>query len=440
MSEPTALSAREAAAEMARGAMTAEDYARACLDRVAEVEPEIHAFAHLDRDHVLAQARALDQHRQHGRPLGPLHGVPVGIKDIIDTADYPTENGSPFFAGRRPQRDATVVAKLRAAGAIIFGKTVTTEVAYRHPGATRNPHDPERTPGGSSSGSAAAVASGMLPLALGTQTAGSVIRPAAFCGVVGVKPSHGLVSRTGVLLHSHKLDHIGIFARSVADAALLLDVIAGYDADDPDTRPAAAPNYAATAAEAPPATPIFAFMRTPMWDKADASARAAFENLVKQLGEQAVAVDLPAGFAEGWNAHRAVMAADMAHRHGRWVERAGDKASEPLRAMMEEGRSVPAVRYLDALTLADELKASLADLLLYYFAILTPAAAGIAPKGLEFTGDPVFNALWTLTGLPTVTLPLLQGEDEMPLGVQLVGAPGDDARLLRTATWLEARR
>ena len=438
MTEPVALSASQAAAEIARGAMTAEEYARACLDRVAEVEPEIHAFAHLDREHVLSQARALDERRQLGKPLGPLHGVPVGIKDIIDTADYPTENGSPFFAGRRPRRDATVVAKLRAAGAIIFGKTVTTEVAYRHPGATRNPHDPARTPGGSSSGSAAAVASGMLPLALGTQTAGSVIRPAAYCGVVGVKPSHGLVSRAGILLHSHKLDHVGVFARSVGDAALLLDAIAGHDADDPDTRPTAARNCAATVAEPQPATPVLAFVRTPMWGKADASTRAAFEDLAQRLGAQAAPVDLPEGFADAWNAQRTVMAADMAHRHGSWVERAGDKASEPLRAMMEEGRAVSAVRYLDALTLAGQLTELLAELLLHYFAILTPASTGIAPKGLEFTGDPVFNALWTLTGLPAVTLPLLQGEDDMPLGVQLVGAPGDDARLLRTAAWLEA--
>src|SRR5262245_58007241 len=205
------LTATEAAAEIARGAMSAVDYSRACLARIEATDGEIKAFVHLDREHVLAQARALDERRTHGYPLGPLHGIPVAIKDIIDTADYPCELGSPLCAGRRPWHDATVVAKLRAAGAVVVGKTVTTEFAYFHPGPTRNPHDPTRTPGGSSSGSAAAVAAHMVPLALGSQTNGSVIRPAAFCGVFAIKPSHGLISRAGVLPLSRHLDHLGAF-------------------------------------------------------------------------------------------------------------------------------------------------------------------------------------------------------------------------------------
>jgi Asp-tRNA(Asn)/Glu-tRNA(Gln) amidotransferase A subunit family amidase len=197
------LTATEAAAEIARGATSAEDYTRACLERIDAVDGEIKAFVHLDRDQALAQARALDERRVQGLPIGPLHGIPVAVKDIIDTADYPTELGSPLAAGRRPWSDAAVVAKLRAAGAVIIGKTVTTEFAYFHPGPTRNPHDHTRTPGGSSSGSAAAVAARMVPLALGSQTNGSVIRPAAFCGVFAIKPSHGLVSRAGALRLSH---------------------------------------------------------------------------------------------------------------------------------------------------------------------------------------------------------------------------------------------
>src|SRR5215467_6426498 len=216
------------------------------------MEGEIRAFAHLDRDHALGEARALDERRAQGRPLGPLHGVPVAIKDIIDTADFPTELGSPLAAGRRPWRDATVVARLRAAGAVIIGKSVTTEFAYYQPGSTRNPHDHTRTPGGSSSGSAAAVAAQMVPLALGSQTNGSVIRPAAFCGVFAVKPSHGLISRAGVLMLSRKLDHIGAFARSLADIALVLGVIAGHDVADSDTRTFAAPDFRAVAREQPP--------------------------------------------------------------------------------------------------------------------------------------------------------------------------------------------
>ncbi len=307
------LTASEAAAEIARGAISAEDYSRACLERIAAVEAEIRAFAHLDRDHVLTQARALDERRAQGRPIGPLHGVPVAIKDVIDTADYPTELGSPIGAGRRPWHDATVVAKLRAAGAVILGKTVTTEFAYFHPGPTRNPHDPTRTPGGSSSGSAAAVAARMVPLALGTQTNGSIIRPAAFCGVFAVKPSHGLVSRAGVLLLSRALDHVGAFARSLPDLALILDVIAGHDPADPDTRPFAAPDFRASQSEKRPLPPRFAFVRTPIWDKADADTKAAFEELVAALGSSIAPVELPQSLADAWETHRTIMATDMAH-------------------------------------------------------------------------------------------------------------------------------
>src|SRR5690242_21474352 len=224
---------------MARGLLSSQEYVQACLDRIAAVEPTVQAFIHLDPEHALAQARQSDDWRRSGKPVGPLHGVPVGIKDIIDTADYPTECGSGFLAGRRPRNDATVVSKLRAAGAVIMGKTVTTEFAYFTPGKTRNPHDQKRTPGGSSSGTAAAVAAGMVPIAIGSQTNGSIIRPAAFCGVFAMKPSHGLVSRAGVLPLSRTLDHIGPFARTMDDLALTLDAIAGYDAADPDTAPLA---------------------------------------------------------------------------------------------------------------------------------------------------------------------------------------------------------
>src|SRR5690242_14063220 len=286
---------------MARGLLSSQEYVQACLDRIAAVEPTVQAFIHLDPEHALAQARESDEWRRSGKPVGPLHGVPVGIKDIIDTADYPTECGSAFLAGRRPRNDATVVSKLRAAGAVIIGKTVTTEFAYFSPGKTRNPHDPECTPGGSSSGSAAAVAADMVPLALGTQTNGSIIRPGSFCGVFAMKPSHGLVSRGGVLLLSRTLDHVGPFARSVDDLAVMLDVMAGYDAEDPDTRPVAPRNFRSIAAEEFGLAPRFAFVKTPVWEKADAEARAAFEELAEELGEDCFAYDLPERYAEGWD-------------------------------------------------------------------------------------------------------------------------------------------
>jgi Asp-tRNA(Asn)/Glu-tRNA(Gln) amidotransferase A subunit family amidase len=430
------LAASEAAAAIARGAISAEDYTRACLERIEALDGEIKAFAHLDCEHALAQARRLDERRLEGHPLGPLHGIPVAIKDIIDTADYPTELGSPLAAGRRTRHDATVVAKLRAAGAVIIGKTVTTEFAYFHPGPTRNPHDHAHTPGGSSSGSAAAVAANMVPLALGSQTNGSVIRPAAFCGVFAIKPTHGLVSRAGVLALSRKLDHIGAFARSLDDLALILEVIAGHDPADPDTEPFAAPDFRALAHEPPPLPPRFAFVRTPMWDKADGETKAAFEELASAIGGAIEDVDLPQSFAEAWEIHRTIMATDMAHNLAPYL--ALGEPSEALRKLVAHGRGVSAVDYLAALAKAPRYAASLAEIFDAYDAILTPATSGVAPKGLGSTGDPVFCTLWTLTGLPALSLPLFAGEGGLPLGAQLVGPAGRDGRLMRTATALLA--
>jgi Asp-tRNA(Asn)/Glu-tRNA(Gln) amidotransferase A subunit family amidase len=430
------LTAIAAAERIVSGDISAEDYTGACLERIAAVDDTVHAFVHLDPDDALAQARALDERRRNGASLGPLHGVPVGIKDIFDTADYPTECGSPLLKGRRPRRDCTAVARLRAAGAVIIGKTVTTEFAYFHPGATRNPHDPERTPGGSSSGSAAAVAAGMVPLAIGSQTNGSMIRPAAYCGVYGSKPTHGTISRHGALCLSRHLDHIGTFARSLADTALLLEVLAGYDPEDDATRPVAAPAFLETVGEEPPMPPRFAFVRTPIWEKADASARAALEALVDALGGQAASVDLPDAFAAAWDDQRVIMATDMAHNFGAMVAR-GDEAasSKTLRDFLAEGSATTAVRYLAARDNARRYAAGISEIFKEYDAIITPAATGAAPKGMA-TGSPIFNSLWTLTGLPALSLPLLTDEGGLPLGVQLIGERGDDARLLRTANWL----
>ena len=431
----TTLTAIEAAEKIAGGDISAEEYIKACLDRIAAIEDKVHAFAHLDPKDALAQARALDERRRNGQSIGPLHGIPVAIKDIFDTADYPTECGSPLLKGRQPTRDSTVVARLRVAGAVIIGKTVTTEFAYFHAGATRNPHDIERTPGGSSSGSAAAVAAGMVPLAIGSQTNGSVIRPASYCGVYGVKPTHGLVSRARVLPLSRTLDHVGTFARSLADSALLLEAIAGYDVDDPDTRAVAAPNFLEIVGDEPPLPPQFAFVRTPIWDKADTDTRAAFEALTARLGECAKPIELPAAYAKAWDDQRVIMAVEMAHNLGEVVDRGGDVSSSVLRDLIAEGRGISAVRYLAARDQARHYVAGLNEIFTQYDAILTPATTGIAPKG-NSTGSPAFCTLWSLTGLPAVTLPLLNGEGGMPLGVQLVGPAGDDARLLRTANWL----
>ena len=432
----TVLTAIEATEKIAGGEISAEAYTGACLDRIAAIEDKVRAFAHIDAKDALAQARALDERRRNGHAIGPLHGIPVGIKDIFDTADYKTECGSPLLKGRQPMRDCTAVARLREAGAVIIGKTVTTEFAYFHPGPTRNPRDPERTPGGSSSGSAAAVAAGMVPLAIGSQTNGSVIRPAAFCGVYGCKPTHGTISRHGALQLSRALDHVGVFARSLADTALILDVLAGYDPNDGDTRSVAAPAFLETVAEDPPMPPRIAFVRTPVWHKAEPETRAAFEGLVGRLGDRAQSVDLPEAYAAAWDDQRAVMAADMAHNLDAVVARGGaNTSSQQLRDCLAEGGKVSAVRYLAARDNARRYEAGIAEIFKEYDAIITPAATGVAPKG-EATGSPIFCTLWTLTGLPALSLPLLTGEGGLPLGVQLIGERGDDARLLRTANWL----
>jgi len=429
------LSVAEAAATIREGRVTAAELTEDCLSRVREVDGQVQAWAFLDPDHALRQAQAADDQRMAGRALGPLHGVPLGIKDIFDTSDYPTEFGSALWRGRTPRHDAAAVARLRAAGAVILGKTVTTEYAYYHPGKTRNPHDPARTPGGSSSGSAAAVAAGMVPAAIGSQTNGSVIRPAAFCGVVGYKPTHGLIPRSGALLLSRALDHVGVFARSVVDAALIADVLAGHDEEDPDTRPIAAPQLAATAAGEPPLPPRFAFVKGPAWKAAEPVLDEAFAELVAALGETIQPVDLGTAFDRAIDFHGIVMATDMAHNFRRDLAKGGDALSPQLRELLTRGRQHTAFDYLEATTAAETFNRLLDDLFNEYDAILTASAPGEAPIGTA-TGNPIFCSLWTYLGTPAVSLPLLEGPNGMPIGVQLVGRRGNDARLLRTARWL----
>ena len=433
------LSATDAARAIREGAFNAEQLMQACLARVREAEPQVQAWTFLDEEHALSQARARDLDRAEGRSIGPLHGIPVAIKDIMDTCDMPTEDGTVLHAGRTPARDARVVAMLRAAGAVIMGKTVTTECATYAPGKTRNPHNPEHTPGGSSSGSAAAVAAGMAPLALGSQTNGSVIRPAAFCGVYGFKPTHGLFPRTGVLKLSRTLDHVGGFARSLEDLALLAEMLVGWDADDPDTHPRAGIPFRETTAQEPPLPPLFAFVKPPVWERADADMRDAFAELTGQIKDRLVEIELPPTTAEALEWHRTIMEAEMAANLDREYERGRDRLSVSLRAQLARGREIRALDYQRAVARIPLLNAGFDEMFERCDAFITPAAAGTAPKGLESTGDPAFCTLWTLCGMPAVNLPLMRGSNGLPLGVQLVGARGSDARLLRTARWLVSR-
>jgi Asp-tRNA(Asn)/Glu-tRNA(Gln) amidotransferase A subunit family amidase len=440
MIEPTndlvGLTATQAAQLIRDHKLSAFELTRACLEQIAAAEPEVQAFAFLDPEHALAQAQALDEMREHGRPLGPLHGLPIGVKDIIDTADMPTENGTVLHAGRQPQADATVVSRLRAAGAVVLGKTVTTELAVYAPNKTRNPHNPEHTPGGSSSGSAAAVAAHMVPVAIGTQTNGSVIRPAAYCGIFGFKPSHGLISRTGVLRQSPPLDTIGVMANSLPDLALLAEALMGYDPKDPALRPRARPRLLEVATQPPPVVPALAFVRGPVWDQAEDETKAAFDELVATLGERVAAVDLPVAFNEAVSLHATIMEADLARSFAPEYQRGRDRLSARLCQMIERGQRCLAVDYNRAVDTIPSLVQALEPIFAQYEAILAPATTGPAPHGLGSTGSPIFCTLWTLCGMPAVTLPLLQTDNGLPLGVQLVGQKGDDARLLRTARWL----
>ena len=437
---PAAFTASEAMGRMQKGLLTSEELVQACLERIRQVEPTVQAWTFLDEGHALAQARAADERSRSGIPVGPLNGIPVGIKDIIDTADMPTENGTVLHQGRMTRADAKVVAMLRAAGAVILGKTVTTECAYYSPGKTRNPWNPEHTPGGSSSGSAAAVAAQMVPLALGSQTNGSVIRPASFCGVYGFKPTHGLIPRTGILKLSRTLDHVGLFSRTLEDLALFAEELVGYDEDDPDSRPRGRMPFTRILEEEPPIPPLLGFVKTPHWERVTPEAKEAFGELIATLGDRVEEIDLIASAADAWEWQKTIMEAEMAANLEREWQIGRDKLSPQLRSLMERGRETKAIDYQRALAGIPRIVESFDELFTErYDAILTPAAPGSAPKGLGSTGDPTFCTLWTLCGMPAVTLPLMQDSAGLPIGVQLVGRKNFDARLLRTARWLAAR-
>ena len=429
------MSAVETIAQIAKGDGSVREATEACFAEIDAREKDVRAWAHFDRGHAAAQAAALDEMRAGGGATGPLHGVAVGIKDIFDTADMPTENGLVADYGRRPEKDATVVRRLRQAGAVILGKTVTTEAAYFAPRETRNPHDLARTPGGSSSGSAAAVAAGMVPLAVGTQTNGSMIRPASFCGAVGFKPTFGMIPRTGALMISANLDHVGVFAQSVDDVALLSDCLFGPDGADLAVPPMAPHRLLATAQATPPRAPRLAFVRGPTWDRADPDMAVRFEALAGQLGDHIEEVQLGSQFDSVLDLHHVIMATEMNWKLTRYD---GPEApiSWQLRQQLDAGKKVLAKDYLAALDWRRALRRDLAEMFARFDAIVAPAATGEAPADLTQTGDPAFCTLASLTGTPAVSLPLLQGEHGLPIGVQLVGPPNGDGALLRTANWL----
>ena len=423
LSHPERLSAAAAAAAIRAGTLTAEALVRACLERIAARESTVHAWTHCDPEPALAQARALDR----APPTGPLHGVPIGVKDIIDTHDMPTRHGSPIYQDNRPDADASCVALCRDGGMVILGKTVTTEFANRHPGPTANPHNPAHTPGGSSSGSAAAVGDFMVPLGFGTQTAGSVIRPAAFCGVIGYKPTFGEVSRVGVKLQSGTLDTVGVIARSLDDLPLMRSVLLGV---------------APTAIATEPQAPRIGFCRSVSWPAIAPDYQALLERLAASLsarGARVADAALPAAFDQILPAHRRVMTFEAARNYAYEKTRHADQLSAVLReTVLAEGDRCSLEDYVAAILLGERLRDHLDGLFAERFdVLLTASALDEPPAGLAATGDAQCNAVWTLAGTPCITLPAGTGRNGLPLGVQLVGARFADARLFEAARWVE---
>ena len=422
MPDPLSLSVRDAAQEIASGRLTAEALASACLDRIAAREAVVGAWHYLDRDAALAAARQRDAEP----PRGPLHGIPIAVKDLIDTADMPTGYGSPIYEGHRPAADAACVALARAAGAVALGKTVTTEFACFTAGKTANPHNPAHTPGGSSSGSAAAVADGMVPLAFGSQTAGSTIRPAAYCGCIGYKPSFGMIQRAGVKALADSLDTIGVLARTVDDIAYFTGVVAG--------RPALRD------VKMPAAPPRFGLYRTPMWGEAEPSTIAALDRArtaLEKAGAWIAEIVVPPEHQTLSAAQETVMGFELVRALADERLNHSAQLSPRLAQLLDQGMTVGADAYDAALAETASARARLDGFFGPCDALLAPAAPGAAPRGLGYTGDPVFNRMWTLLGTPCLTLPAIWGDSGLPTGVQLVARIGADARLMAAGLFLE---
>ena len=424
MTDLNRLTATEAARKLAAREITAVELLSACLERIAEREPTIHAWTFLDSGGALQRARALDAQPSSGL----LHGLPIAVKDLFDTFDMPTSYGSPIYAEHRPAADAASVALARAAGAIVVGKTVTTEFATFHPGPTCNPHNPQHTPGGSSSGSAAAVADWMVPLGFASQTAGSIVRPAAFCGVVGYKPTYGTINRVGAKMISDTLDTIGVLARSVPDAALFVGALSGRR-ELLIERPAAS-------------APRVGLCRTYEWSRASPETHAVFDNAARRLdraGASVRDVALPPSFAGLVDAQLAIMTHEVAKSLSHeWLAHR-QKLSREMIAMIEAGLAVTPERYDAAQALARSSRAELADVFDGIDVLIAPSAVGEAPPGVEATGDPLFNRMWTLLHVPCIHLPVGRGPRGLPVGITVAGPLRADRATLAVADWIHGK-
>ena len=430
------LSVEELALKIKDAQISSVEVCEKYIERINKFEKEVKAWAHFDKKILLEKASEADEYRRSGKPVGSLHGVPIAVKDIVGTVDMPTECGTVIRKGKSYSQNAEIIDLLHAAGAIVMGKTATSELAYLGPPKTTNPHDYSRTPGGSSSGSAASVASLMAPLSIGSQTGGSVIRPASYCGVVGYKPSYGLISRNGVLRTSNTLDHIGMFGRTVEDVALLAKVLIKKDNYDPATVYYSTENILNETKKGPLFKPKFIFYKTDHWKIIDKKSREAFEYFIKSFKNIEV-FDEPSYFKDIHKYHQIIHETDLANNFGIYYKKYKSKLSKYMQTAIAKGNKYSAKEYAEAIDFRKQSYESYKEVFEDYHGVLTPSSPGVAPKGLKSTGTAEFNKVWSYLGTPCISLPLLEGENNLPLGVQLVGDRYDDHRFLGVARWLE---
>ena len=437
MSNIFSLSVSEIAEKIRNSDLNSVDLCKSYIEQINKFEKDVKAWAHFDKKLLLEKAEEADEHRRSGKSVGPLHGIPVALKDIIGTYDMPTECGTVLRKGKTESQNAEIVDLLKSAGALIMGKTNTSELAFLAPPETRNPHDYSRTPGGSSSGSAAVIASHMAPLSIGSQTGGSVIRPASYCGVVGYKPSYGLISRNGVLRTSYHLDHIGVFGKTVEDVALLAKVLIKKDSYDKATIHYSSEFMLEECKKGPMFDPKFIFYKTESWKKIDKKSRESFEFFIKSFKKNIEIFDTPSYFKDIDKYHRIVHETDLANNFQVYYKKSKNKLSKEMQTAISRGMKHSAKEYLDAVDFMSRSYESYKEVFEDYHGIITPSSSGVADKGLKSTGSADFQKNWTYLGLPTISLPLLTGENDLPLGVQVVGDKLDDLRFLGTANWLE---
>ena len=437
MIDVSTLTANELVSKLQSGEISSVELCNKYLERIKKFEKDVQAWAHLDKKLLLEKAEEADTYRKSGKPLGPLHGMPIAVKDIIGTYDMPTECGTVFRKKMSSSQDSEIVNLLKNSGAIIMGKTTTAELAYIHPCKTKNPHDYSRTPGGSSSGSAAVIASHMAHLSIGSQTGGSIIRPASYCGVVGYKPSYGLISRNGVLKVSDKLDTMGVFGKTVKDVALLAKILIKKDLYDASTIHFSADKMLEVCDEGPAFEPKFIFYKTNKWKNINKKSQQAFEFVIKNFKKNIEIFDTPSYFEEIPRYHQIIHEVDMANNMQVYYKKDKTKLSKELRDAISRGLKYSGKEYADAIDFMKQSYESYKEVFEDYHGIITPSSSGVADKGLKSTGSADFQKVWTYLGLPAISLPLLTGENDLPLGLQLVGDKLDDLRFLGTASWLE---